>query len=58
MSVNFETSQDILCLEPKEEAKNRFEVKKIKNKFFSNCPSFVFFPLHPYISKSTNNFEK
>ena len=42
MSVTFESGQDILCLETWEEGKKIQLKKKVKNKFFSSCHSFIF----------------
>ena len=57
MSVTFESHQDILCLEPKEEEEKRFQLeKKVKNNFFL-AALVCFCPLYLYNSKSTNNFE-
>ena len=38
--------------------KKKFQLKKeVKNEKNSSCLQFCFCPLHPYISKSTNNFD-
>ena len=42
---------------PNEDLKKFQLEKRVKNEFFSNCPSFIL-PFTPYISKSTNRFEK
>ena len=54
MSVNFESGQDVLCLESWERRQEKIQLeKKVKNEFFSSYPSFVF-----YIFQLINSFAK